>query len=128
MRQCQPRYGCDSSGRGGRSRRGRLARDIELGQHVGVRYVLLQPAFIRRITVGVIGIDLASRNGGEQRLVEELHAQIPAHLHLARGLVGLVRLDELGDRLPEQSLRAGMIHYNTESEVDRLLGELASFD
>jgi cysteine desulfurase family protein (TIGR01976 family) len=33
----------------------------------------------------------------------------------------------LADRLPEQSLRAGMIHYNTEAEVDRLLEELASF-
>jgi cysteine desulfurase family protein (TIGR01976 family) len=33
----------------------------------------------------------------------------------------------LADRLPEQSLRAGMIHYNTEGEVDRLLDELRSF-
>ncbi|MGH3050065.1 MAG: aminotransferase class V-fold PLP-dependent enzyme, partial [Gaiellaceae bacterium] len=33
----------------------------------------------------------------------------------------------LADRLPEQSLRAGMIHYNTEAEVDRLLEELAAF-
>jgi cysteine desulfurase family protein (TIGR01976 family) len=32
----------------------------------------------------------------------------------------------LGERLPEQSLRAGLIHYNTEAEVDRLLAELAS--
>jgi cysteine desulfurase family protein (TIGR01976 family) len=30
----------------------------------------------------------------------------------------------LGPRLPEQSLRAGLIHYNTEEEVDRLLEEL----
>jgi cysteine desulfurase family protein (TIGR01976 family) len=33
----------------------------------------------------------------------------------------------LADRLPEQSIRAGMIHYNTEDEVDRLLEELRSF-
>ncbi len=32
----------------------------------------------------------------------------------------------LGERLPEQSLRAGLIHYNTRGEVDRLLAELAS--
>jgi cysteine desulfurase family protein (TIGR01976 family) len=32
----------------------------------------------------------------------------------------------LGERLPEQSLRAGLIHYNTEAEVDRLLAELAT--
>jgi cysteine desulfurase family protein (TIGR01976 family) len=32
----------------------------------------------------------------------------------------------LGERLPEQSLRAGLIHYNTRDEVDRLLAELAS--
>jgi cysteine desulfurase family protein (TIGR01976 family) len=33
----------------------------------------------------------------------------------------------LADRLPEQSIRAGIIHYNTEAEVDRLLAELGSF-
>jgi cysteine desulfurase family protein (TIGR01976 family) len=33
----------------------------------------------------------------------------------------------LGERLPEQSIRAGMIHYNTEAEVDRLLDELRTF-
>ena len=33
----------------------------------------------------------------------------------------------LGERLPEQSLRAGLIHYNTKAEVDRLLAELATF-
>jgi cysteine desulfurase family protein (TIGR01976 family) len=32
----------------------------------------------------------------------------------------------LGPRLPEQSLRAGLAHYNTEQEVDRLAGELAA--
>ena len=31
----------------------------------------------------------------------------------------------LAARLPEQSLRAGLAHYNTEDEVDRLLEELA---
>jgi cysteine desulfurase family protein (TIGR01976 family) len=32
----------------------------------------------------------------------------------------------LGPRLPEQSLRAGIAHYNTEEEVDRLLAALAA--
>ncbi len=32
----------------------------------------------------------------------------------------------LGPRLPEQSLRAGIAHYNTRAEVDRLLVELAA--
>jgi cysteine desulfurase family protein (TIGR01976 family) len=32
----------------------------------------------------------------------------------------------LAPRLPEQSLRAGIAHYNTEAEVDRLLAELAA--
>jgi len=32
----------------------------------------------------------------------------------------------LGPRLPEQSLRAGIAHYNTADEVDRLLGALAN--
>jgi cysteine desulfurase family protein (TIGR01976 family) len=32
----------------------------------------------------------------------------------------------LGPRLPEQTLRAGIAHYNTADEVDRLLGALAS--
>jgi cysteine desulfurase family protein (TIGR01976 family) len=33
----------------------------------------------------------------------------------------------LGSRLPEQSLRAGLAHYNTRDEVDGLLAELAAF-
>jgi cysteine desulfurase family protein (TIGR01976 family) len=33
----------------------------------------------------------------------------------------------LAERLPEQSLRAGLVHYNTRAEVDRLLEELATF-
>jgi len=32
----------------------------------------------------------------------------------------------LSARLPEQSLRAGIVHYNTEAEVDRLVEELAA--
>ncbi len=32
----------------------------------------------------------------------------------------------LGERLPAQSLRAGLIHYNTRDEVDRLTAELAA--
>jgi cysteine desulfurase family protein (TIGR01976 family) len=33
----------------------------------------------------------------------------------------------LGPRLPEMSLRAGLIHYNTRAEVDRLVEELRTF-
>jgi len=33
-------------------------------------------------------------------------------------------MDRLG--LPEGAVRAGMLHYNTAEEVDRLLAELAS--
>jgi len=33
----------------------------------------------------------------------------------------------LGPRLPQQSLRAGVAHYNTRAEVDRLLDALAAF-
>ena len=33
----------------------------------------------------------------------------------------------LAERLPPQSLRAGIIHYNTRDEVDRLMAELGSF-
>src|SRR5438128_1312908 len=32
----------------------------------------------------------------------------------------------LGPRLPEQSLRAGIAHYNTAEEVDRLLSALSN--
>jgi selenocysteine lyase/cysteine desulfurase len=31
----------------------------------------------------------------------------------------------LGPRLPDESLRAGIAHYNTRAEVERLLEELA---
>ena len=33
----------------------------------------------------------------------------------------------LADRLPEQSIRIGLVHYNTADEVDRTLAELAAF-
>ena len=34
----------------------------------------------------------------------------------------------LADRLPEQSLRVGLAHYNTADEVDRLLEELSRLE
>jgi cysteine desulfurase family protein (TIGR01976 family) len=62
--------------------------------------------------------------------VEGRRAEDVAHTLAERG-IGLWYADNwycvaLRDRLPEQSLRAGLIHYNTEAEVDRLLAELAS--
>jgi cysteine desulfurase family protein (TIGR01976 family) len=53
-----------------------------------------------------------------------------AHRLAERG-IGLWYADNwycvaLGPRLPEQSLRAGIAHYNTRNEVDRLLTELAA--
>jgi cysteine desulfurase family protein (TIGR01976 family) len=62
--------------------------------------------------------------------VEGRRAEDVAHTLAERG-IGLWYADNwycvaLGERLPEQSLRAGLIHYNTEAEVDRLLAELAS--
>ena len=62
--------------------------------------------------------------------VDGVAAADAAHRLAERG-IGLWHADNwycvaLGPRLPEQSLRAGIAHYNTEAEVDRLLGELAS--
>jgi cysteine desulfurase family protein (TIGR01976 family) len=34
----------------------------------------------------------------------------------------------LAERLPEQSIRIGLVHYNTADEVDRTLAELAAFE
>jgi cysteine desulfurase family protein (TIGR01976 family) len=60
--------------------------------------------------------------------VDGVPAVEAAHRLAERG-IGLWYADNwycvaLGPRLPEQSLRAGIAHYNTEAEVDRLLGEL----
>jgi selenocysteine lyase/cysteine desulfurase len=60
--------------------------------------------------------------------VDGVPAVESAHRLAERG-IGLWYADNwycvaLGPRLPEQSLRAGIAHYNTEAEVDRLLGEL----
>ena len=57
-------------------------------------------------------------------------AEQAAH-RLAERDIGLWYADNwycvaLGPRLPEQSLRAGIAHYNTAGEVDRLLAELAA--
>jgi cysteine desulfurase family protein (TIGR01976 family) len=54
-----------------------------------------------------------------------------AATHLAERAIGVWHADNwycvaLGPRLPAQSLRAGIAHYNTEAEVDRLLEELAA--
>ena len=62
--------------------------------------------------------------------VEGLPAEDAARRLAERGL-GIWYADNwycvaLGPRLPSQSIRAGIIHYNTEAEVDRLLAELAA--
>ena len=62
--------------------------------------------------------------------VEGVSAEHAARTLGARGL-GLWYGDNwycvaLGPRLPETSLRAGLIHYNTAAEVDRLVEELAA--
>jgi cysteine desulfurase family protein (TIGR01976 family) len=61
--------------------------------------------------------------------VQGVPADQAAHRLAERGL-GVWYADNwycvaLAARLPEQSLRAGLAHYNTEVEVDRLLEELA---
>ena len=61
--------------------------------------------------------------------VEGVPAVDAAHRLAERG-IGLWYADNwycvaLAPRLPEQSLRAGIAHYNTRDEVDRLLDELA---
>jgi selenocysteine lyase/cysteine desulfurase len=61
--------------------------------------------------------------------VEGVPAVDAAHTLAERG-IGLWYADNwycvaLAPRLPEQSLRAGVAHYNTRDEVDRLLDELA---
>jgi cysteine desulfurase family protein (TIGR01976 family) len=63
--------------------------------------------------------------------VEGVPAVDVAHGLAERG-IGLWYADNwycvaLGPRLPEQSLRAGIAHYNSRAEVDRLLAELATF-
>ncbi|HSC91406.1 MAG TPA: aminotransferase class V-fold PLP-dependent enzyme [Gaiellaceae bacterium] len=60
--------------------------------------------------------------------VDGVDAVEAAHALAARG-IGLWHSDNwyclgLADRLPPQTLRVGFAHYNTDDEVDRLLGEL----
>jgi cysteine desulfurase family protein (TIGR01976 family) len=62
--------------------------------------------------------------------VDGVPAETAAHRLAERGL-GVWHAENwycvaLAARLPEQSLRAGLAHYNTEAEVDRLLEELGS--
>jgi cysteine desulfurase family protein (TIGR01976 family) len=63
--------------------------------------------------------------------VEGADAEVVARALGERG-IGIWYADNwycvaLGDLLPAQSLRAGLAHYNTTDEVDRLLAELAAF-
>jgi selenocysteine lyase/cysteine desulfurase len=60
--------------------------------------------------------------------VDGVPAEQMAHRLADRG-IGVWYADNwycvaLADRLPPQSLRVGLIHYNTAEEVDRLLAEL----
>src|SRR6185437_2105805 len=73
--------------------------DVHLGQHAGVGDVLLERTLVYRVGVSVVRIDLAGGNRRKQRLVEQLHAEVAPHLQLARNLVRLLGLDELGDGL-----------------------------
>jgi cysteine desulfurase family protein (TIGR01976 family) len=61
--------------------------------------------------------------------VDGVPAEQAAHRLAERGLgvwyAGDWYCVALAGRLPDQSLRAGLAHYNTEAEVDRLLAELA---
>jgi len=62
--------------------------------------------------------------------VNGVPAETAAHRLAERGL-GVWSADNwycvgLADRLPPQSLRVGLIHYNTAAEVDRLAAELAT--
>jgi cysteine desulfurase family protein (TIGR01976 family) len=62
--------------------------------------------------------------------VDGVPAETAAHRLAERG-IGLWYADNwycvaLAERLPEQSLRAGIAHYNTAGEVDSLLAELAA--
>ncbi len=62
--------------------------------------------------------------------VDGVPAEELAHRLAARG-IGAWYADNwycvgLAERLPEQSLRVGFIHYNTAEEIDRLLAELAA--
>ena len=61
--------------------------------------------------------------------VDGVPAEQAAHRLAERGLgvwyAGDWYCVALAGRLPDQSLRAGIAHYNTEAEVDRLLEELA---
>jgi selenocysteine lyase/cysteine desulfurase len=62
--------------------------------------------------------------------VDGVPAETAAH-RLAERNIGLWYADNwycvaLAERLPEQSLRAGIAHYNTAGEVDRLLAELGA--
>ena len=55
---------------------------------VSITYFAEQ-ALVVGVSVGVVGIDLARRNGSQQRLVEELHAEIAAiYVRLRIGVTG----------------------------------------
>src|ERR1700722_1561835 len=70
--------GTDCSGVLGGVARGhgglRGAGDVELWQHARVGYELLERALLASVAVGIVGVDLARVDGGQERLIEHLHA------------------------------------------------------
>src|SRR5512141_156359 len=73
-------------------------------RHVGLEYgravgdVTGERALVDRVDEGVLRVDLAQLDRGEQRLVHRLHADVLAGLPLRREHVGLVGRDQLADR------------------------------
>src|SRR5579863_1654368 len=82
-------YATALSARRAGHRGGRGAGAVEFRQHAGVGDVLLEGAFLAGVVVGVVRVDGSRADGGQQRLIEQLHPHILAHLHLRGDLVRL---------------------------------------
>src|SRR6516165_146618 len=81
-------------------RSGRRGRGgVRLRQHAGVGHEFLEGPLVRGIVVRIVRINLARIDGREQGHVEILHAEIATGLQLARDLVRLIALNQLGDGL-----------------------------
>ena len=76
-----------------------VAASINRADQLGVRNVTLRTFFFSlREAIRIVRIYLFALDGVQQRLIHELHAEVPAGLQLRRNLVCLVGSDQLGDR------------------------------
>src|SRR5688572_4615163 len=98
LRRCLAGSRCSCGLRGGLGGGRGRCRASAARQHCRVGHEALELLAIRRVAIGVIGVDELCSEGGQESLVHHLHALLFAGLQLRGDLMRLLRLNQFRDR------------------------------